>query len=192
MGYDYVIRVSIDSLDGLTKDKLLEAYEKFKNSGNANFYFGCEGHGGSGWLSCGGLNKYLEKLFTFTQEFPNKTFTFYNHYFDYFSFEKIVVKDKNVLSNENFANFDVDPSSSKGKQRIKKSISECKNHGIIFRDTEDLENVHLPTNMRIDNELSGLFSNKEDSMSGGFCFGPSCENVNGFLHYLFLETIKLE
>jgi hypothetical protein len=186
MGYDYVIRVTVDSDSDLTAELLLSAYEKFKKYGDAEFFFGSEGHGSASWLSCGGLNEYVDKLIVFTQEFPTKTFTFYNHFFDYFAFEKIVIKNKERISNTSFSNFDTNEDET-----ILKSILECEKNGIIFKNKKKLSSVHLPTNIILNElEISGLFSCEDDSMSGGFCFGPTCENVNGYLKKIYINKYK--
>ena len=83
-------------------------------------FFGYEGHGSASWLSCGGLDKYTDKLIVFTQEFPSKTFTFYNHFFDYLAFEKIVIKNKDIISSFTFGNFDTNEDET-----ILESILEC-------------------------------------------------------------------
>jgi hypothetical protein len=181
MGYDYVIRVTVDDDSDLTPELLLSAYEKFKKYGDAEFFFGCEGHGGSQWLSCGGLIEYLDKLKIFTKEFPSKIFTFYNHFFDYTAFEKIVIKNEDLISKTYFGNFD-----TSSKEEKKKSIQECEKNGIIFKNKKALTKVNLPTNMKLTgNEISGLFATEKDSMSGGWCFGPTCENVNGYLKSIY-------
>jgi len=94
MGYDYIIRVSVDTTKEITKESLLEAYKNFIHDTTSEFYFGCDDHGGSNTLACGGIKDYIKKLMIFTKHFKNTTFTFYNHYFDYESLEILVIKNK--------------------------------------------------------------------------------------------------
>jgi hypothetical protein len=185
MGYDYVIRISVDSLDGLTKNDLKNAYEKFKNDKSAEFFFGCEGHGGSRWISCGGLEKYFNKLTHFTSQFPTKTFIFYNHCFDYETMEIIAIKNTTLIFDDciNMLKYD------------NETLEKCKKYNINIKDItsdENDENDNKPTNITIKNELSGYFSNSKDTMSGGLCFGPTCRDVSLYLHELFIDTIFIQ
>jgi len=178
MGYDYVIRITVDSFDDITEEQLLKAYDKFlkyNEYNEATFFFGCDGHGGCQWLSCGDLKKYTKKLQEFTKDFPTKTFTFYNHFFDYCTFEKIVIKNNEIISFCCFGDFD-----TTSEEDILFSICECKNNGVIFLQENNIENIHLPTNIIFKNELSGLFSKIENSMSD--------ENVTMYLKNLFKYT----
>jgi hypothetical protein len=181
MGYGYIIRVGVDSTDGLTKESLLKAYEKFlKNNkkNNIEFFFGCDGHGGSGWLSCGGLSNYRENLFKFTSEFPNTTFTFYNHMFDYASYDIVIIKNKKILHGNEFDldDCECDPSTIidiLGSYKIK---YKCNNDNY-----STIQNLCNPRNHIIKNEITPLFSDSKNKIIGGFCFNSVFGNIGEYI-----------
>lgn len=193
MGYDYIIRVAINYKDGTYNNniyydchKLAKTYRKLKRE-DKDFYihFATDGHGGSKSLSCGINKNHLEILFKFTSLFPETTFTFYTHYFDFEGVQILVVKDKTVINNHSIDLVDNDHTNLAKLEKyglrfvenVKSKVTESDDDDDeISEENERIVEKFLqgdPRNIEINNEISCLFYDKEEAMVGGLCFGPT-------------------
>jgi len=124
MGYDYIIRVAVNYKDGTYRhdlhydaQQLFEVYRRLKFNGQFYIHFATDGHGGSSSMSCGVQDEHFEELFKFTSRFPDITFTFYVHYFDFTGIQILVVKDRQVVSNYDI---DVEDEEQVDREQLKK------------------------------------------------------------------------
>ena len=73
MGYDYIIRVAINYIDGTYDNdifyhaqQLFEVYRRLKVDEDFYIHFATDGHGGSASMSCGFNAEHIKELFKFT------------------------------------------------------------------------------------------------------------------------------